>query len=126
MLIPSWLKMNLGAEVFRTSQLEDKNNTAFALLQIQLQRPKRGLGPQPLQSGATVRIPPRPGLPAGRETRGPEHVVSVLVAPKGWGECGRNAGDRVFHRGGPSPRQRRPPSWHPVPGCWTAHPRVTP
>ena len=34
MLIPSWLKMNLGAEVFRTSQLEDKNNTVFALLQI--------------------------------------------------------------------------------------------
>ena len=27
MLIPSWLKMNLGAEVFRTSQLEDKNNS---------------------------------------------------------------------------------------------------
>lgn len=28
-LIPSWLKMNLGAEVFRSSSLEDKNNTTY-------------------------------------------------------------------------------------------------
>lgn len=32
-------------------------------------------------------------------TRGPEHVVSVLVAPKGWAECGRNTGDPVFQAG---------------------------
>lgn len=121
MLIPSWLKMNLGAEVFRSSSLEDKNNPTY---KYTCKDPNVGQAPSLSGQG---RLCAFPHVPACQLAEGPV-ALSCGVCPRG--SEGRGGVWAEHRRPGPLARPgrlpgTRSPAWLPVAGCWPIHPRVT-